>query len=222
AAWFAAQQKEKFPERMILPLERAQGLRYGENPGQAAAFYVERAGGGLAALAQKGGKELSFNNLLDLEGALLAIEPFGEQPACAIVKHTTPCGLAVGTDALDAYRKALACDPVSAFGSVIAFNKPVDQTTAEAVSSLFVEVIVAPQFSAEAVEQLGRKKNLRVLEGVAHWPNRSFDYKRVRGGVLVQERPQSVIDTDGWTVPTQRKPTDAELDDLLFAWRSVA
>src|SRR6201999_4215457 len=111
----------------------------------------------------------SFNNLLDLEGALLAIEPFGDQPACAIVKHTTPCGLAVGTGALDAYKKALACDPVSAFGSVIAFNERVDDETAGVVSGLFVECIVAPEFTAEAVETLGRKRNLRVLEGVARW-----------------------------------------------------
>ncbi|HET9013560.1 MAG TPA: bifunctional phosphoribosylaminoimidazolecarboxamide formyltransferase/IMP cyclohydrolase, partial [Gemmatimonadaceae bacterium] len=141
AAWFAGQREELFPERITLSLERGQSLRYGENPGQAAAFYVERAGAGLAGLTQRGGKELSFNNLLDLEGALLATEPFGAEPCCAIVKHTTPCGLAIGTDALDAYRKALACDPVSAFGSVISFTVPLDDAAAEAVSSLFVECV---------------------------------------------------------------------------------
>ncbi|HJQ22039.1 MAG TPA: bifunctional phosphoribosylaminoimidazolecarboxamide formyltransferase/IMP cyclohydrolase [Gemmatimonadaceae bacterium] len=222
ANWFAEQRSDLFPDTFTAALLRAQTLRYGENPGQNAAFYVERAGAGIGGLAQRGGKELSFNNLLDLEGALLAIEPFGDQPACAIVKHTTPCGLAVGADPLDAYKKALACDPVSAFGSVIAFNKPVDKETADAVSSLFVEVIVGPSFDDDAVEQLGRKKNLRVLEGVATWPPRSFDYKRVRGGVLVQERAPSVIDTGGWTTPTKRKPDDTELADLLFAWRAVA
>jgi phosphoribosylaminoimidazolecarboxamide formyltransferase/IMP cyclohydrolase len=222
ANWFAEQRGDLFPDTFATALVRAQALRYGENPGQAAAFYVEKAGIGLAALAQRGGKELSFNNLLDLEGALLAIEPFGDQCACAIVKHTTPCGLAVGDGTLDSYKKALACDPVSAFGSVIAFNKPVDEATADAVSGLFVEVVVAPQFADAAVEVLGRKKNLRVLEGTARWPTRSFDYKRVRGGVLVQERAPTVIDAEGWTVPTRRKPTDAELEDLLFAWRSVA
>ena len=222
ATWFAEQCGDLFPDTFTAAFQRAQSLRYGENPGQAASFYVERPGAGLAGLEQKGGKELSFNNLLDLEGALLAIEPFGDQPACAIVKHTTPCGLAVGDDALGAYKKALACDPVSAFGSVIAFNKPVDQATADTVASLFVEVIVAPEFTEEAVETLGRKKNLRVLQGVARWPHRSFDFKRVRGGVLVQERAPTVIDTEGWNVPTKRKPTDAELEDLLFAWRSVA
>ena len=222
AAWFAGQRDERFPERICLPLERAQGLRYGENPGQAAAFYVERAGAGLAGLVQKGGKELSFNNLLDLEGALLSTEPFGDQPCCAIIKHTTPCGLAVGADALEAYRKALACDPVSAFGSVISFTVAVDDATAEAVSGLFVECVVAPSFSPGALEILGRKKNLRVLEGVARWSRNALDYKRVRGGLLVQQRPPVVIDDSAWRVVTKRAPTDEERRDLLFAWRAVA
>ena len=222
ASWFAGQRDERFPERICLPLERAQGLRYGENPGQAAAFYVERPGAGLAGLAQKGGKELSFNNLLDLEGALLATEPFGEQPCCAIIKHTTPCGLAVGKDALEAYRKALACDPVSAFGSVISFTVPVDDAAAEAVSGLFVECVVAPSFSAGALEILGRKKNLRVLEGVARWSRDALDYKRVRGGLLAQQRPPVSIDDSAWRVVTKRAPTDEERRDLLFAWRAVA
>ncbi len=222
SAWFAAQRSDVFPERMTLGLERAQTLRYGENPDQRAAFYVERPGDGLASLVQRGGKELSFNNLLDLEGALLATDPFGEQVACAIVKHTTPCGLAVGRDALDAYRKALACDPVSAFGSVISLTVPVDEAAAEAISSLFVECIVAPGFSDAAVEILGRKKNLRVLQGTAPWPKGSADLKRVRGGLLVQERPAAMGAYETWQVVTRRAPTDAERDDLLFAWRAVA
>jgi phosphoribosylaminoimidazolecarboxamide formyltransferase/IMP cyclohydrolase len=171
---------------------------------------------------QKGGKELSFNNLLDLEGALLAIEPFGVQPACAIIKHTTPCGLATGHDALDAYRKALACDPVSAFGSVIAFSVAVDAPAAEAISSLFVECIVAPAFAEEAVEILGRKKNLRVLEGRALWPANTMDLKRVRGGLLVQDRAPAPTDPQQWTVVSSRQPTAEEQRDLLFAWKSVA
>src|SRR5439155_23808031 len=130
-------------------------LRYGENPGQRAAVYMERQHAGIAALAQKGGKELSFNNLLDLEGALFATDPFAGETCCAIVKHTTPCGLATGATAVEAYRKALACDPVSAFGSVISFTVSVDDETAEAVSSLFVECVVAPQFSNGALEILG-------------------------------------------------------------------
>jgi phosphoribosylaminoimidazolecarboxamide formyltransferase/IMP cyclohydrolase len=220
--WFSVQREDKFPATITVSFERAQPLRYGENPGQAAAFYVERPGSGLASLTQRGGKALSFNNLLDLEGALLAVDPFAGQTACAIIKHTTPCGLAVGASALDAYKKALACDPVSAFGSVIAFTTPVDDATADAVSSLFVECIVAPGFSDGAVEILGRKRNLRVLEGRAAWGAGSLDYKRVRGGVLVQERAPAVIDDAGWTVVSARRPSDDEFSDMLFAWRAVA
>ena len=222
SAWFAAQRGERMPERVALAVRRRQPLRYGENPSQAAAFYVDDDGRGLAGLTQRGGKELSFNNLLDLEGALLAADPFRGETCCAIIKHTTPCGLATGATALEAYRKALACDPVSAFGSVIAFTVPVDDEAADAVSSLFVECIVAPSFSAGAVEILGRKKNLRVLEGEARWSDRALDFKRVRGGFLAQERITVSSDDAGWKVVTSRAPTDAERRDLLFAWRAVA
>jgi phosphoribosylaminoimidazolecarboxamide formyltransferase/IMP cyclohydrolase len=222
AAWFAQQRHELFPETVTLSVARQQKLRYGENPDQPAAFYVDFPGAGLSSLVQRGGKELSFNNLLDLEGALLTVDPYAAECACAIIKHTTPCGLAVGSGVLDAYRKALACDPVSAFGSVVAFTVPVDEATADAVSSLFVECIVAPSFSNEAVEILGRKKNLRVLEGKASWPAHALDYKRVRGGVLVQQRPHTVIDDEGWKLATTREPTADERRDLLFVWRAVA
>lgn len=222
AGWFAAQEGEHFPDRMTIALTKAQSLRYGENPGQAAAFYVERPGSGLASLVQHGGKELSFNNLLDLEGALLATAPFADETCCAIIKHTTPCGLATGTNALDAYRKALACDPVSAFGSVISFTVPVDDEAAEAVSSLFVECVVAPSFTPGAKDILGRKKNLRVLEGTARWPAGSLDFKRVRGGFLAQQRSPDAIGDQGWKVVSARQPTPEEHRDLLFAWRAVA
>ncbi len=222
ATWFASQRGERFPEQVTVPLELRQPLRYGENPGQDAAFYVERRGEGLGALVQKGGKALSFNNLLDLEGALLATDPFAGETACAIIKHTTPCGLATGTTALEAYRKALACDPVSAFGSVISFTVPVDAEAAEAIASLFVECIVAPSFSEEAVDILGRKKNLRILEGTARWTPQMLDYKRVRGGVLVQERSPTSLHDASWTLVTKRAPSDQEKTDLLFAWRAVS
>src|SRR5438876_364002 len=169
ANWFGCERAEIFPDRISIPLLKESALRYGENPGQRAAFYVERRQDGIAALEQKGGKELSFNNLLDLEGALFATDPFQDETCCAIVKHTTPCGLATRTTALDAYKKVLASDPVSAFGSVISFTVPVDDDTAEAVSSLFVECIVATEFSAGALEILGHKKHLRVLQGRARW-----------------------------------------------------
>lgn len=222
SAWFASQRGERFPEDITMHARRAQSLRYGENPEQRAAFYAEPGGGGIGALRQLGGKELSFNNLLDLEGALLATEPFGDEACCAIVKHTTPCGIAVGTDARDAYGKALACDPVSAFGSVIAFTVPVDMSAAESISSLFVECIVAPSFDDEAIEILGRKKNLRVLAGLATWSGDAFDVKRVRGGYLVQERTPPITDESSWTVVTERVPTVAERRNLAFAWRAVA
>jgi phosphoribosylaminoimidazolecarboxamide formyltransferase / IMP cyclohydrolase len=221
AQWFAQGRGELFPERFSSSLRRQQQLRYGENPGQRAAFYVERPGAGLAALKQRGGKELSFNNLLDLEGALFATDAFASETCCAIIKHTTPCGLAVGANALEAYRKALACDPVSAFGSVISFTTEVDDETADAVSSLFVECIVAPAFTGGAVEILARKKNLRVLEGTAAWDSHALDSKRVRGGVLLQERAPTVTDPTQWTVVTNRSPTDEERDALFFAWRTV-
>ncbi len=221
AKWFACERAEEFPDRAVLAMDRAQTLRYGENPGQRAAFYIERNGNGLAGLRQRGGKELSFNNLLDLEGALVATDPFAGETCCAIVKHTTPCGLATGSTAVEAYRKALACDPVSAFGSVISFTTAVDAETAEAVSSLFVECIVAPSFTGEALEILGRKKNLRVLEGRASWSEHALDYKRVRGGFLVQERARPMSEVGGWTVVTKRAPTDDEQVNLTFAWRAV-
>jgi phosphoribosylaminoimidazolecarboxamide formyltransferase/IMP cyclohydrolase len=222
AAWFALQRGDRFPERLAVALERQQTLRYGENPGQRAAFYVEEPGAGLAALSQLGGKELSFNNFLDLEGALLATDPFAGETCCAIVKHTTPCGLATGRSALEAYQKALACDPVSAFGSVIAFTVPVDEEAARAVASLFVECVVAPSYTGEARRVLGEKKNLRVLEGDARERGSGLDLKRVRGGVLVQERAPARLDDSGWQVVTARKPDAAEWSDLLFAWRAVA
>lgn len=221
AAWFAQQRGEEFPEIVGLSLTRARSLRYGENPEQRAAFYVERSGAGLDALVQHGGKELSFNNLLDLEGALLAVDAFRAHTCCAIIKHTTPCGLAVGVTPLDAYRKALACDPLSAFGSVIAFNVGIDDETAEAVASLFVECIVAPAYTPGAIETLARKKNLRVLEGTAEWPAGSLDFKRVRGGFLVQDRPPLPAPYEHWRVVTRRAPTDAERHDLAFAWQAV-
>ena len=220
AEWFARLEGERFPAQLSMAFERVQTLRYGENPDQRAAFYVEHGGAGLGALKQRGGKELSFNNLLDLEGSLLAAQSFEGDTCCAIIKHTTPCGLAIGSTPLDAYRKALACDPVSAFGSVIAFTVPVDEEAAEAISSLFVECIVAPSFAEGAVEILGRKKNLRVLEGHATWPAGALDFKRVRGGLLLQDPPGATVDGK-WEVVTRRTPTSEEQEDLRFAWRAV-
>ena len=214
---------DPFPATLPLAFEKAQHLRYGENPEQRAAFYVERAGAGLASLKQLGGKELSFNNLLDVDGALMAIEPFAAQVACAIIKHTTPCGLAIGATPLDAWQKALACDPTSAFGGVVAFSVAIDDATAEAMSSMFLECIVAPAIADSAAELLGKKKNLRVLIGtVPPQDAGAMDIKRVRGGVLLQDRMQVPTGAIPWTVVTTRQPTELELVELAFAWRASA
>jgi phosphoribosylaminoimidazolecarboxamide formyltransferase/IMP cyclohydrolase len=205
----------------VLVLERLQTLRYGENPHQKGAFYTTGEPGGLASFAQLGGKELSFNNLLDVDAALTAVNAFQREVACAIIKHTTPCGIAVGTNPEEAYRRALACDPVSAFGSVIGFNTVVGREVAQAMSDLFVEVVVAPRFQPEAVEALRQKKNLRLVE-VPRADERAFDYKRVRSGFLVQERLRVSPDESGWKVVTDSTPSQEELADLRFAWSAVA
>ena len=213
------------PERVALSLTRVQTLRYGENPDQRAAFYAEEGGArGLPTLRQLHGKELSFNNLLDVDAALLAISawPAGELSACAIIKHTTPCGLAVAATPGEAYELALATDPTSAFGSVVSFNRPVTREVAERLRPNFIEAVVAPGFDAEALRLLAEKKNLRLLELPASYQAREYDYKRVLGGFLVQERMSMSFAEEDWTVATERVPDQAEWADLRFAWRAVA
>ena len=216
-----------WPERLTLALERRQELRYGENPHQAAALYAT-AEPGIRDLEQLHGKELSFNNLLDLDAGLLAVAPWGSQPtgsdraACAIIKHTTPCGIALGRSPAQAYERALATDPTSAFGSVVAFNTSVDRPAAEAMRELFVEVVVAPAFGDDALAVFREKKNLRVVRlpagAAAGW-----DWKRIRGGFVVQHRARAAqaADESGWKVATARRPTEAEWRDLRFAWAAV-
>jgi phosphoribosylaminoimidazolecarboxamide formyltransferase / IMP cyclohydrolase len=216
---------EDLAERLTIQLERLQVLRYGENPNQAAAFYRESGGsGGLAGMRQLHGRELSFNNLLDVDGALLAIAgwPASSLAACAIVKHTTPCGLATAATSEEAYRKALATDPASAFGSVVAFNVEVSERCAELLRPQFVEAIVAPSFAETALALLQEKKNLRLLQLSLAAESADLDYKRVRGGFLVQERVPLEFDESGWRVAGGREPTAAEWKDLRFAWRGVA
>jgi phosphoribosylaminoimidazolecarboxamide formyltransferase/IMP cyclohydrolase len=210
------------PPALALLLERRQVLRYGENPHQRAALYTTDEPG-MGDLRQLHGKELSFNNLLDVEGALLAIQPFAARPACAIVKHTTPCGIAVGATAREAYQRALATDQTSAFGSVIAFSTAVDRDAAEAMRELFVEVVVAPAVDDAALTVFREKKNLRVVVLPPSGDTPALDFKRVRGGFLVQDRFRyaDVADETQWKVPTRRVPTPAEWDDLRFAWPAV-
>ena len=229
---------EKLPEEFLLSLVRSQKLRYGENPDQSAAFYrvASRQPVGIPALRQLHGKELSFNNILDLDGAFLAIAPFlgEESAACVILKHTTPCGLAVGRSVADAYRKALACDPVSAFGSTVVFSQPVTEAVAEELSKLFVECLVAPGYAAAALRILQEKPSIRILEPATEGRFGSgvgqiapgLDARGVSGGVLVQTtpepaRPSELRQSADLRVVTRRQPTDEEWQDLAFAWAAV-
>src|SRR2546430_12881485 len=214
-----------WPQRITLALEHRQELRYGENPHQEAALYAT-AEPGIRDLEQLAGKELSFNNLLDLDSGLLAVAPWSsgraDRAACAIIKHTTPCGIAVGRVPREGYEGALATDRTSAFGSVIAFNVAVDRAAAEATRELFVEVVVAPAFADDAVAVFREKKNLRVVrlpaEAVAGW-----DWKRIRGGFLAQQRSRIAqgMDETGWQGVTRRPPSDGGWRDLRFAWAAV-
>jgi len=181
---------------------------------------------GIRDLTQLHGKELSFNNLLDVDAAVMAIAPWNGRDArvaCVIIKHTTPCGIALGRNAAEAYARALATDRTSAFGSVIAFNTVVDHAAAEAMRELFVEVVVAPRVDAEALAVFQQKRNLRVVELPKFADEPTLDYKRVRGGFLVQDRfrHSAVADDTQWKVATTRHPTDAQWNDLRFAWAAV-
>ena len=204
--------------RINFPL--AQSLRYGENPHQRAALYSDGTGLGVAGARQLQGKELSFNNLVDLDACWELVQEFDE-PAAIIMKHTNPCGAATGATILEAYRKALACDPVSAFGSVIGINREVDAAAAEEIAKIFVEAIAAPAFTAEARERFAAKKNLRLIE-VHSAPSRPV-VKHVSGGLLMQDADTGRINATaldpGLKVVTWRPPSADELRSLLFAWR---
>jgi phosphoribosylaminoimidazolecarboxamide formyltransferase/IMP cyclohydrolase len=214
--------KSILPERLHLALRLQQELRYGENPHQAAALYVPagRAPEGLAAAKQLQGKELSYNNFVDLEAARsLAAEL--RQPAAVIIKHNNPCGTAEQENLRDAYLKALACDPVSAFGGVLAFNRPVDAATAEEVAKLFAECIAAPAFDEKAKAIFAAKKNLRLLElppgGLE--PDRELQLKRILGGMLVQQPDLGQINDADLRTVTKRVPTQEEMNNMRFAWK---
>jgi phosphoribosylaminoimidazolecarboxamide formyltransferase / IMP cyclohydrolase len=196
-------------------------LRYGENPHQRAAYYAEVGAPThlLAGVAQLHGKELSFNNLLDLSAGRELVEDFSE-PACAIVKHNNPCGCALGRDVRDAYKRAFACDPISAYGGVIALNRGVDLACAQALSKQFVEVLLAPSFDPEALEVLTQKKNVRLLE-LPDWPEPAggLEAKPVLGGLLVQDRDEVSETAEQMTVMSAKQPSDAEWEDMRFAWQ---
>src|SRR5580692_311890 len=211
---------EKLPERINISLERRQSMRYGENPHQAAALYIPAGtiASGLAGAKQLQGKELSYNNLVDLDAAWALVSEF-QRPAVAIIKHNNPCGAAEQESLCDAYRKALACDPVSAYGGVLAFNRAIDDLTAEDVAKLFVECIVAPGYERGALEKFAAKKNLRLLEMPGQAGRQELELKRISGGVLIQQADHHDLAEAGLKTATQRAPTDRELRALLFAWK---
>ncbi|MDH3490552.1 MAG: bifunctional phosphoribosylaminoimidazolecarboxamide formyltransferase/IMP cyclohydrolase [Gammaproteobacteria bacterium] len=212
-------------ERFLYAGDLSQRLRYGENPHQDAAFYVDQQAppGSLARAKQLQGKALSYNNIADSDAALECVKQF-ENPACVIVKHANPCGVAVAGDIMEAYEKAFRTDPTSAFGGIIAFNRPLDAKTAEnIIERQFVEVIVAPAIGTDAAEVISAKKNIRVLE-TGDWDSgsvASFDFKKVSGGLLVQNTDLGVITADDLKIVTEKAPTVAQVQDMLFAWTVV-
>ncbi|MCK5647307.1 MAG: bifunctional phosphoribosylaminoimidazolecarboxamide formyltransferase/IMP cyclohydrolase [Gammaproteobacteria bacterium] len=216
--------KSIFPQTFSLQFDKSQQMRYGENPHQNAAFYVESApqDACIATAAQLQGKELSYNNIGDTDAALECVKQFSEAPACVIVKHANPCGVALGSNQLEAYDRAFQTDPTSAFGGIIAFNQSLSAETAKAIiDRQFVEVIIAPQVDEEAREILAEKKNVRVLS-CGQWadvPTQTWDYKRVNGGLLVQERDLGMITESDLKVVTKIVPTAEQMLDLIFTWK---
>jgi len=215
-------EKSKFPRTFNAQFIKKQDMRYGENSHQAAAFYVEKqtTEASVATATQLQGKALSYNNIADTDSALECVKEF-DAPACVIVKHANPCGVAIGKDILSAYERAFKTDPTSAFGGIIAFNRELDAVTAQAiVDRQFTEVIIAPSVSAEASAIIASKKNVRLLE-CGEWTakNGEFDIKRVNGGILVQDRDRGMVGLDDLTVVSERQPSEKELADLLFCWK---
>ena len=205
-----------------LALDRVQDLRYGENPHQVGARYrASGSSGWWDTAVVHGGKAMSYLNLFDTEAAWRLVHRLGDEPCAVVVKHANPCGAAVGSDIADAYLSAHRCDPVSAFGGVVAVNRPVTPAMAEALSEVFTEVVVAPAYEPDALVLLGERKNLRVLEaGPPGWPE--LDVRGIDGGLLVQTADELVAEPSVWRVVTEREPTGAEWADLEFAWRVVA
>jgi phosphoribosylaminoimidazolecarboxamide formyltransferase/IMP cyclohydrolase len=210
-----------YPDTVVFRLDKAQDLRYGENPHQTAGFHVDPAATApsVARAHQIQGKELSFNNILDLDAALVLASAFSEC-ACAVIKHGNPCGAALGSGPEEAFREALRCDPVSAFGGVIAFNRPVDGTAASAIREAFYEAVIAPSFEDDAREALRKKKKLRLLEtgALGEAGRQGRDLRRVAGGVLIQDWDDVLETVRECTVATKRAPTDTEWNALAFAW----
>jgi phosphoribosylaminoimidazolecarboxamide formyltransferase/IMP cyclohydrolase len=215
--------EEEYPKNIVLSFDKIQNLRYGENPHQTAAFYRELGSldPGITDLAQLHGKELSFNNIMDLDAVVKMIKIF-DDPCAVIVKHSNPCGAAIGDDVFSAFEKALATDPVSAFGGIFGFNRVVDLKTAEQLSDIFIEVIIAPGYDPAAFQLLARKKNLRLLQlDLQRALSTEYDFKRVAGGLLIQSQDLKTVADLEFKVVTDRSPTDEEWAGLKFAWKVV-
>ncbi|MCO6512219.1 MAG: bifunctional phosphoribosylaminoimidazolecarboxamide formyltransferase/IMP cyclohydrolase [Aridibacter famidurans] len=207
---------EGMPEGFGLVFSKSADLRYGENPHQRAAIYSENGGGGIANAEQLQGKEMSFNNYVDAEAAWRLVRDF-EQRAVAIIKHTNPSGVGLGATNLEAYKRALETDPVSAFGGIVAANREIDGETAEEISKIFTEVVIAPSFSGEALEAFSKKKNVRVLR-IDDGEPEAYEYKQISGGFLVQDQDLLTVKADDLKVVSKRQPTDDEVAAMLFAW----
>lgn len=205
------------PSQLTLTFTKLSDLRYGENPHQVASLYKNQIGGGIANAAILSGKEMSFNNYVDAEAAWQLVCDF-KDTACAIIKHTNPAGVGLGETPADAYRKALATDPVSAFGGIVAFNTSVDLPAAQEVTKIFTEVVIAPDYDAAALELLQTKKNLRVIRMSSTEPTNELEFRQVSGGMLVQTKDVHELSKDDLKVVTERQPTDEEIRALLFAW----
>jgi len=216
----AGGKRAEYPAVLNLQFHRLQTMRYGENPHQSAAFYRDErpVEGSLACYRQLQGKALSYNNVADADAAWETVKGFAE-PACVIIKHANPCGVAIGEQLLAAYQKAFKTDPVSAFGGILAFNRALDRATAEAIGQQFAEVIIAPRVEPEARELLAAKQNLRVLEVPISRAAQRHDYKRVGGGLLVQSTDAAHLAREDLKVVSKKAPSDAQWADLLFAWR---
>ena len=215
---FQLKQAEGFPETLRLSFRKVADLRYGENPHQKAAMYSDGSAAGVANARQVQGKELSYNNIVDMQAAWDLAQEF-EEPVCAIIKHTNPCGTATAKTLAEAYKRALECDPVSAFGGVVAVNRPLDAAAAEEMAKLFLEVIGAPSFESGALEKLASKKNLRLVEIANHPQN--WVMKNVSGGMLVQDTDVHQLKESDLKVVTRRAPSPEEIRAMLFAWKIV-
>ena len=221
ARWFS-EREEVFPALYVRAYEKMIDLAYGENPHQRAAYYAQAGARThlLSMVSKLHGRELSFNNLLDLDAVRRLVGEF-DDPAVAIVKHNNPCGCAVAETVNEAFERALATDPMSAYGGIVCLNRPVDQALAERLNSIFLEMVFAPGYDDAACEKLQERESLRILRDAERrgWPEGDHDFQRVRGGLLVQDRDEGIEGRDEMEAVTQRQPTEAEWADLLFAWR---